>query len=48
MHAHIQRYDLSSLPDTSDGLAQWLERRWLEKGEKLESLSTELRSGRQW
>lgn len=48
MHAHVERFDLSSLPETDEDLAQWLERRWMEKGRKLESLKRELENGQQW
>lgn len=42
MYVHVTRYDLSSLPTSSDDLAQWLEDRWIEKGERLEKLKTEI------
>ncbi|PFH63316.1 hypothetical protein XA68_13773 [Ophiocordyceps unilateralis] len=36
-HVHARRFPIESLPDTDDGLACWLEERWLEKGEWLEA-----------
>lgn len=35
-HAHVERHLLESLPDSDDGLAKWLEERWIEKGQLLE------------
>ena len=45
---HVTRHPLSKLPDTDEGLAHWLEERWLEKGERLEILRRELESGQSW
>ncbi|KAJ6445583.1 1-acyl-sn-glycerol-3-phosphate acyltransferase [Purpureocillium lavendulum] len=36
-HVHTRRFPIDSIPETDDGLAQWLERLWIEKGEWLES-----------
>lgn len=33
---NVRRYELSSLPESDVELAQWLEDRWMEKGEWLE------------
>lgn len=33
---HVERFELKSLPETDDGLATWLEQRWLAKGDWLE------------
>ena len=35
-HVDVQRYELISLPRTDEELAQWLESKWIEKGELLE------------
>lgn len=48
MHAHVRRYELSSLPDTDAAIAHWLEERWLEKGEKLDDLKKRLDGGHVW
>ncbi|KHN98536.1 1-acylglycerol-3-phosphate acyltransferase [Metarhizium album ARSEF 1941] len=37
-HIHVRRFPLETLPESDQGLAQWLEQRWAEKGEWLESL----------
>lgn len=42
MYVHVNRHEISSLPSSSDGLAKWLEDRWIEKGERLDSLKTDL------
>lgn len=36
-HIHARRFPLESLPESDEGLAQWLEQRWVAKGEWLES-----------
>ncbi|KAG6136935.1 hypothetical protein E4U24_000134 [Claviceps purpurea] len=36
-HVHARRFPLKSLPDSDEDLARWLEERWIEKGEWLES-----------
>lgn len=48
MYVHVQRYDLQSLPETDEKLAEWLESRWIEKGEKLEVLRQKLAKGMSW
>ena len=42
MYVHVKRHELKSLPQSTDDLALWLEKRWVEKGERLEDLKTEL------
>jgi 1-acyl-sn-glycerol-3-phosphate acyltransferase len=37
-HIHARRFPLGSLPESDQDLAKWLEQRWVEKGEWLESL----------
>lgn len=36
-HVHVDRYPLDELPQADDDVAQWLESRWVEKGERLET-----------
>lgn len=36
-HVHARRFAIESLPASDGGLAQWLEDRWVEKGEWLEA-----------
>ena len=45
---HVTRHPLSKLPDSDEGLAHWLEERWVEKGERLETLRRELEGGQEW
>lgn len=40
-HVHVLRYPLNELPETDAELAKWLEKRWIEKGEYLESKKEE-------
>jgi hypothetical protein len=35
-HVHVRRFPMASLPEASEELAVWLEKRWLEKGDWLE------------
>jgi hypothetical protein len=35
-HVHVLRFPLEDLPGNDADLAQWLEKRWIEKGEYLE------------
>lgn len=35
-HVHVGRFAVEELPGRDEELAQWLERRWVEKGEWLE------------
>ncbi|OAQ64219.1 acyltransferase [Pochonia chlamydosporia 170] len=37
-HIHARRFSLDTLPESDEDLAKWLEQRWVEKGEWLESL----------
>ncbi|KAL1302531.1 hypothetical protein AAFC00_002915 [Neodothiora populina] len=48
MHIHTERFELASLPATDEGLAEWLEKRWVAKGEKLVALKQELDRGHPW
>jgi hypothetical protein len=36
-HVHARRFPMEELPEKSEDLAAWLEERWLEKGEWLET-----------
>ncbi|KAG6039791.1 hypothetical protein E4U41_002138 [Claviceps citrina] len=36
-HVHVRRFSVETLPESDDDLARWLEKRWMEKGEWLES-----------
>ena len=45
---HVERHLLHELPHTDDELAQWLEDRWIEKGERLELLRNRLAHGLPW
>ncbi|WPG98817.1 Hypothetical protein R9X50_00161500 [Acrodontium crateriforme] len=46
--AHVDRYPLDELPTSDAELAQWLETRWVEKGERLEQLKVRLEKGLPW
>ncbi|KAK2071241.1 hypothetical protein P8C59_005681 [Phyllachora maydis] len=35
-HVHVRRFPIEDLPEDEEGLARWLEARWVEKGEWLE------------
>lgn len=48
MYAHVRRFELSTLPHADAELAQWLEERWSEKGEKLAYLEKQLDCGEPW
>jgi hypothetical protein len=48
MYAHVRRFELSSLPSTDAGIAQWLEDRWMEKGSRLADLKKQLDYGEPW
>ncbi|KAI0385820.1 1-acyl-sn-glycerol-3-phosphate acyltransferase [Hypomontagnella monticulosa] len=39
-HIHTRRFLLEDLPHTDEELAKWLEQRWIEKGEWLDTLKT--------
>lgn len=46
-HVHVDRYPLDELPQHEQELAQWLENRWIAKGDRLEKWRLELaESGR--
>ncbi|THV77626.1 hypothetical protein D6C84_04850 [Aureobasidium pullulans] len=48
MYAHVRRFELNSLPHTDAELAQWLEAKWVEKGERLANLKKQLDYGEPW
>ena len=45
---HVDRHLIEELPDSDEELAQWLEDRWVEKGERLEELRQKLDQGLPW
>lgn len=45
---HVERFPIEDLPESDEALAAWLEKRWLEKGERLELLRQRLVDGRSW
>lgn len=45
---HVDRFAIEDLPRDDEKLAQWLEERWLEKGERLEQLRQKLEKGLPW
>ncbi|KAI9838633.1 MAG: hypothetical protein M1819_004947 [Sarea resinae] len=47
-HVHVDRYPIEDLPIAEDELSQWIEARWIEKGERLEALRGHLARGRRW
>lgn len=47
-YVHVDRFELSQLPHDGEKLAQWLEHRWIEKGQRLESLRQRLVQGLPW
>ena len=42
---HVERYLINQLPKSDGEIAHWLEDRWIEKGERLESLRLRLQKG---
>lgn len=48
MYAFVKRHDLESLPKDNASIAQWLEDRWMEKGEHLQKLQDRLKNGQSW
>lgn len=48
LHAHVRRFALDSLPEDDEQLAQWLEKRWIEKGERLGLLKKQLANHEPW
>ena len=48
LYVHVDRYELADLPSQDEQLAQWLERRWLEKGDRLERLKQQLSKREPW
>lgn len=47
-HVHVERFSLEDLPASGDGLAEWLEKRWVEKNQVLESLREKLARAEPW
>ncbi|KAK8186065.1 hypothetical protein BC567DRAFT_214984 [Phyllosticta citribraziliensis] len=45
---HVDRFELSQLPEDDDGLAAWLDGRWVAKGQRLEGLREALAKGESW
>ncbi|KAI4749575.1 hypothetical protein E4T50_00053 [Aureobasidium sp. EXF-12298] len=48
MYAYVRRFELTSLPTTDGEIAQWLEDKWVEKGERLAKLKKSLDYGEPW
>ncbi|KAK4899131.1 hypothetical protein LTR27_003361 [Elasticomyces elasticus] len=46
--AHVDRYSIRTLPEDYEEISQWLEERWLRKGELLERLQHLLAEGEPW
>ncbi|KAG8629421.1 hypothetical protein KVT40_003286 [Elsinoe batatas] len=42
MYVHVDRHEIATLPESSEDLAKWLEQRWVEKGDRLEAVKTQL------
>lgn len=40
-HVHARRFPIEELPQDDEGLAKWLEERWVEKGQWLEKKRAE-------
>jgi hypothetical protein len=47
-YVHVDRHIIKDLPEKDEELAQWLESRWMEKGERLEGLRRTLQAGFEW
>ena len=45
---HVDRFEIKDLPTSDQVLAQWLEERWVVKGEILETLRKRLADGLPW
>ncbi|SMR42797.1 unnamed protein product [Zymoseptoria tritici ST99CH_1E4] len=48
VYVHVDRFELSELPESEEGLAAWLEGRWVVKGERLEELRRRAEKGEAW
>jgi len=48
IHVDVKRWPLDGLPNEDADLAQWLEDRWLDKGQYLEGLREMLMRGEKW
>ncbi|KAF2808619.1 uncharacterized protein BDZ99DRAFT_59569 [Mytilinidion resinicola] len=47
-YVHVDRYPIAELPETAEGLSQWLETRWVQKGNRLDDLKRKLERGEEW
>lgn len=47
-YVHVDRYSLCELPEDGKALASWLEQRWVEKDERLETLRDQLARTGKW
>ena len=45
---HVERYAIEDLPKTNEEIAEWLEERWIEKGDHLEILEQKMQKGLPW
>ena len=45
---HVERHPMEEMPRSDEEIAQWLEDRWVEKGERLEILRQKLQKGLPW
>lgn len=48
LFVHVDRHPIEELPKSDNELTQWLEDRWMEKGERLEYLRQRLEKGLPW
>jgi hypothetical protein len=48
IYVHVDRFELSDLPADGEGLAAWLEERWVVKGKRLEGLRANAERGKRW
>jgi hypothetical protein len=48
IYVHVDRFELKDLPEDSEGLAEWLEERWVKKGGRLEGLRERAEKGLPW
>ncbi|KAK8218362.1 1-acylglycerol-3-phosphate acyltransferase [Phyllosticta capitalensis] len=45
---HVDRFEVNQLPEDEEGLAAWLDGRWVAKGQRLEGLREGLAKGESW
>lgn len=45
---HVERHPIEELPKSDEEIAQWLEDRWVEKGDRLDILRQRLQKGLPW